>query len=79
MEENKKPLCVGTQGNNYYYSLEPHDINRINGLPEGCTVEVNLGNEIDLIGGNKLVLSSDLIINVIFIHDKFLSDGPLVE
>lgn len=72
--QDKKILSVDSKGNNFYFVLEPHDINRLQALPQGCVLELNLGRTIDLLGGNVLELSSDLIVNVTLISDKFLED-----
>lgn len=70
----EKKISVGQVGNNFYYEMEPHDIAQLQQLPSGCTVEVNLGKTIDLLGGNRLELSSDLIVNVVLINSKFLEE-----
>lgn len=78
--EPKKVLNIGNVGNSYYFALEPHELNMINKLPDGCAVEVNLGDKIDLLGGNSLHLSSPLIVNVVLINGKFLEqEGDVNE
>lgn len=72
-EENiKPPVLLGQNENTFYFGLSQTDMNCLSELPSGATVEVNLGKEIELFGGNKLVLSEDLIINVVLVNDKFV-------
>ena len=67
-----KSICLGHSNNKFYFALSQTDVNRINQIPDGCTIEVNLGNEIELLGGNKIVLSNDLVVDVVLINDKFV-------
>lgn len=73
-EENgyKPPVLLGQSDNTFYFGLSQVDMNRLQELSSGTTVEVNLGKEIELFGGNKLLLSDDLIINVVLVNDKFV-------
>ena len=75
MSDNKdKSTLLGQSDNKFIIALSQTDLNRINLLPEGSTIQINLGNEFDLLGDNKLVLSNDLIIDVLLINDKFIID-----
>lgn len=71
-ENSKPPVLLGQNENTFYFGLSQVDMNCLSELPSGTTVEVNLGKEIELFGGNKLVLSEDLIINVVLVNDKFV-------
>lgn len=72
--DRKPPVLLGKseRHNAFYFALSQVDMNCLDQLSSGVEIEVNLGNEIDLYGGNKLVLSDDLIINVVVINDKFV-------
>lgn len=71
-EERKPPVLLGKSDNTFYFALSQTDMNCLDQLSSGATLEVNLGNVIDLFGGNKLVLSEDLIVNIVLINDKFV-------
>lgn len=71
-KEYKPPVLLGQSENTFYFGLSQVDMNRLEELSSGTTVEVNLGKEIELFGGNKLLLSDDLIINVVLVNDKFV-------
>ena len=64
---------IKSKDGHFLIALEDFETNKLMDLPDGVDLDINLGDCFELLGGNKLLLSSEMMITVTIVREKFIT------